>query len=170
MPRLPGADFSKIRPSLWLTCRPAFLMPLATAASISSVRLFSLKSNAPESYCSSICRSQNPSERCCQPLNFSARRQLRHAQESAIGVATVISIERKRPDNFLATELFVDQFHRSREFQNKFIERFSGEGKRYARNAPQFLFRKFRLGQILRRELAQSLFAQKAKMNRHDES
>src|SRR5271163_4692146 len=130
MPRLPGADCSKIRPSFWLTCARALPTFLA-GASISVIFGF-------KSYNSLNGSFENTAHGGGEPFDFRARRGFGDADDSALGELRIVRAERERADDFLPQQVGIDHFYRARKFQRKFVERGTAENAAHAGNFFEF--------------------------------
>src|SRR5205807_6666910 len=149
-PRFPGADFSKIRPSLWRVWRAAFLILSATF-----VPQNSFSNRHGESFANGT----------GEPFDFLAPGRLRYTDQAAFSELRVMRAQRQRPDNFVAQQLRVDHAHGARELHYKFVEDRPLED---AADAGQFFELgqgKLRLGNILLGHFPQAQLAQQTEVH-----
>src|SRR5271169_3837993 len=146
MPRLPGADCSKIRPSFWLTCARA--LPTFLAGASRSV-IFGFKP-----YSSLNGSFENTAHGGGEAFDFRARRGFGDADHGALGELWVLRAERERADDFFSQQVGVDHFHRARKFQRELVERGAAENASHSRNFFQFGLGETGFGEILQRLLA----------------
>src|ERR1700674_1691076 len=162
MPRLPGADFSKISPSSRLTWRPAGPVEAATI-SVSVAFGFNANSSLDRGF-------QNSPDGSAKPLDLGSRKCFREPPESALGQFRVLGAERKRTDDFLAQQRGVDQFYRPWELERELVKSWPGERTAYTRNFFELGKREARLRKILRGHFAQAFLPEQTQMNRGHQS
>src|SRR5580658_3493379 len=108
MPRLPGADCSKIRPSFWLTCVRA-LPTFLTGASRSVILGFKSYSSLNGSF-------ENAAHRGGEAFDFGAWRSFGDADDGAFGQLRIVRAEREWADDSFTQQVGVDHFYRARKF------------------------------------------------------
>src|SRR5271170_6526850 len=106
MPRLPGADCSKIRPSFWLTCARALPTFLAGASRSLS---FGFKS-----YNSLNGSFEDATHGGGEAFDLGARRGFGDAHDGALGEFRISRAECKRADDFFLQQLGIDHLHGAR--------------------------------------------------------
>src|SRR5580698_6437953 len=159
--RLPGEDFSKIRPSFWFVCVVAFLI-LSVMISICSVGArhavplrSSMRSNG---------LLQRFAQRGGEALDFGARRRFRNADERVLCQFGICGSEDKRANDFLAQEIGVYDFYRAWQLNREFVEEWSVESATDAGNFFKFGESELRFGKILVRHFAQPFFAEEGEV------
>src|SRR5437588_8253328 len=95
-PRFPGADFSKIRPSLWRVWRAAFLILSATF-----VPQNSFSNRHGESFANGT----------GEPFDFLAPGRLRYTDQAAFSELRVMRAQRQRPNNCVARQWRGERAH-----------------------------------------------------------
>src|ERR1700691_1683157 len=158
IPRLPGADFSKISPSFWLGCWRTFRI-FPTRASISMDLEFNSNSSLNRAF-------ENSLNGGGQTFNFGARRCLGHANERSLRHLGVMNSQSEWPDDFFAQEIGIHHFYRARKLEHEFVERRSGENAAHTGNFFKLRLSEARFREILKRLFAQPFFAKQAKVNR----